>query len=259
MPYQVSKLLKDIDSTKKLTSDGSAFMNEFLSVLYRKIKAISRNDMDKIQKHFGESLGGYVANATNNYNIVKNMQPKLMSSIKDTVKLTFPLKKEKLETIEEAVYRTTILEEVCKDVLVMSVSKAVDSKIGKAQILLVLAFDKLKTSVETYNQMSPLAKLSYRLGFVVHVPTAKQLDEKNHKLSVYGMRDVLIKKGYQAIRTKDLTGGLSYSECLTVLSYKKKGCKRAHQVKNEKGVCVGRKPAPRRSPKRSRRRSPRRN
>lgn len=269
MPYPVSKLLKEkIGDTYKLTSDGSQLLNEILNKLAKKLtSAGKKNYLDAAATLLGPDLASrYDSSAKSN--AADAVMYKTASEATKGLGLVFPVRRARGEELGKAIYSATLLQEIAVTILNNARATSVNSKIGKAQIILAISFEKASTMDSTVSNMSPMAQVAWKLGYVAPQPTEKQL--RNPKYTDYGMQCILASKGFQAVKTKidkdgEVVGesGLNYRDCMTVLLFRKRGtgCTQSYQTRNlltgrcegrapckdyqtrkEDGRCVGRKP-----------------
>lgn len=249
MPYPLSKLLKEnVNQDLKLTSDGNAFLTEMLNKLDKKLSKTGKNNyLDSLQNLMGDVASKIDDTARKNAQNSVNF--KTVSQATTELKLVFPVRKSKGGDLGKSVFCATLLETVATRVLVGGVGHSVNNKVGKAQMILALSFAKSSTMDETVSNMSPITKLAWKLGYMTPEATDKQL--LNPKYTDYGMQCILASKGFQAVKQKlnkdgQVEGevGLSYSECMTVLLFRKRGgCSKGYQTRNLlTGRCEGKKP-----------------
>ncbi len=269
MPYPLSKLLKEKFSPElKLTSDGNVFLAEILDNLDKKLSKTGKNNyLDSLQNLMGEVSSKL--DDTARKNAQESVSFKTVSQATTELKLVFPVRKNKEGDLGRSVFCATLLETVASSVLNEARSYSVNNKVGKAQMILAISFVKSSTMDATVSNMSPLAQLTWKLGYMAPRATDKQL--MNPKYTNYGMQCILASKGFQSVKQKlnkdgkvEGDAGLSYSDCMTVLLFRKRGgcskgyqtrnlltgrCEgkkpcRSYQTRNEEGRCVGANPSP---------------
>ena len=249
MPYPLSKLLKEkFNPELKLTSDGNAFLTEMLNKLDKKLSKTGKNNyLDSLQNLMGEVSSKF--DETARKNAQDSVTFKTVSQATTELKLVFPVRKTKGGDLGRSVFCATVLETVATSVLNQARADSVNNKVGKAQMILAISFVKASTMDGTVSNMSPLAQLAWKLGYMAPRATDKQL--MNPKYTDYGMQCILASKGFQAVKEKfDKEGvrvgdsGLSYSDCMTVLLFRKRGgCSKDYQTRNLlTGRCEGKKP-----------------
>ena len=246
MSYQLSKLVPDY----KLTSDGRKFLTDLLKKLDAKLSRMNKtNFQDSVEKSLGPQIANaYGSSAKSNASYAGNY--KNATEAKEGLGLKFTIHKHSRGDLTNAIYCTTFLENVAVDILNDAAGERVNNKIGKAQMILAIAFDKKDTAENTMKDMNARQLLAYKLGFVAPKPTSKQLAMP--KYTDYGLQCILASKGFQAVKKKlDKDGnnegdsGLSYEECMTVLLFRKRsiGCAKPYQYRNVlTGRCEGKRP-----------------
>lgn len=251
MPYPVAKLLKEkISNSYKLTSDGSQLLNEILNKLDRKLSSAGKkNYLDAANNLLGSLASAFDGNAKANTSYGATTY-KSSSDATKGLGLVFPVHRSRGGDLGKAIYCATFLEDVALYILNDARAYSVNDKIGKAQIILAISFEKASTMEGTVSNMSNISQLAWKLGYVAPRPTDKQL--KNPKYTDYGMQSILASKGFQAVKMRtnkdgDREGdpGLNYKECMTVLLFRKRGsgCSKTYQTRNLlTGRCEGKKP-----------------
>ena len=251
MPYPVAKLLKkNFGEDLKLTSDASQMLNEMLNKLERKLaKSGNKNYLDAASNLLGPDLGGHFDSQAKNDASYAGSYKTSSQATKD-LKLTFPVHRARGGDLGKAIYMASLLETVAKALLNEARGYDVNNKVGKAQVILAISFDKKSTNDATVTNMSWLAQLAYKLGYVAPRPSDKQL--QNPKYTAYGMQSILASKGFQAVKAKvnkdgkvEGDAGMSYDNCMTVLLFRKRGtgCSKSYQTRNLlTGRCEGKKP-----------------